>query len=270
MASFPVRFLVFLTSSVVQGRSVHYGGGPARGHNLLGDRRQRLGPVHDLDRGVGQLHRPSQGGSNATGQSTVRSSARQVHSISYGGVERETPALHRFNKDLALLAVRGITVVVSSGDDGVGNFPIRDNPQACGLNPSFPASCPYVVSVGATQGPESGQPEISCSSDTGGIITSGGGFSTVFPAPSYQAGAVRRFLLASKSDDLPPDEMFNRSGRGYPDVALLGYNYIVTDGGQFVAESGTSASGTLMALVIADSRNRPLTVTYQPPYLPAC
>ena len=31
----------------------------------------------------------------------------------------------------------------------------------------FPASSQYVLSVGATQGPESSKPEISCSSDTG-------------------------------------------------------------------------------------------------------
>jgi subtilase family serine protease len=38
---------------------------------------------------------------------------------------------------------------------------------------SFPASSPYVTAVGATQGPESGTAEIVCTSDAGGVITTG-------------------------------------------------------------------------------------------------
>jgi subtilase family serine protease len=56
-----------------------------------------------------------------------------------------------------------------AGDDGVGNFPARQGAQYCGFNPSFPASSPYVVAVGATQGPEAGNPEIACSSLTGAL-----------------------------------------------------------------------------------------------------
>ena len=39
--------------------------------------------------------------------------------------------------------------VVASGDDGVANFQARSNPGACGFNPSYPATCPYVTAVGA-------------------------------------------------------------------------------------------------------------------------
>jgi len=42
-----------------------------------------------------------------------------------------------------------------------------------GYFPSFPASAPYVTAVGATQGPESDDPEIACQSQEGGVITTG-------------------------------------------------------------------------------------------------
>ena len=116
---------------------------------------------------------------------------------------------------------------------------------------SFPASCPYVVAVGATQGPESKKDEIACSSETGGIVTSGGGFSSIFKQPPYQKDAVEGFFKNSDEKDLPPKDQFHSKGRAYPDVSLLGYNYIIVDGGQFSAESGTSASAPVFAAMLS-------------------
>lgn len=47
----------------------------------------------------------------------------------------------------------GLTVVFSSGDDGIGDFTIRSDPAAAcrRANPSWPAASPFVTSVGATQ-----------------------------------------------------------------------------------------------------------------------
>lgn len=47
----------------------------------------------------------------------------------------------------------GLTVVFSSGDDGIADFIIREDPVgACQqANPSWPAGSPYVTSIGATQ-----------------------------------------------------------------------------------------------------------------------
>ena len=42
-----------------------------------------------------------------------------------------------------------------------------------GYFPSFPATSPYVTAVGATMGPESGNPEVACQSQLGGVITTG-------------------------------------------------------------------------------------------------
>ena len=49
-----------------------------------------------------------------------------------------------------------------------------------GYFPSFPASAPYVTAVGATQGPESDDPEIACQSQEGGVITTGTTFLLAF------------------------------------------------------------------------------------------
>jgi hypothetical protein len=51
----------------------------------------------------------------------------------------------------------------------------------------------------------------SCSSNTGGLITSGGGFSLRAPRPAYQDAAVASFLKTSTT--LPPLTEFNSSHR---------------------------------------------------------
>lgn len=174
-----------------------------------------------------------------------------VHSISYGGLEWDKSMMKRFSVEIQKLGLRGVTVLVSSGDDGSVGSRVRSGTEYCGFSPSFPATCPYVVAVGATQGPESGNAEVSCSSDTGGVITSGGGFSTVYARPSYQADAVDEFFKSANPSDVPPKNAFSSNGRGYPDVSVLGYNYIIVDGQRFVAESGTSASAPVFAALLS-------------------
>ena len=138
------------------------------------------------------------------------------------------------------MGLRGITVFVSSGDDGAAGSEARADPNQCGFNPQYPANCPYVTTVGATMGPESGNPEVACSSQNGvSIITTGGGFSNLFSRPSWQDAAVRKWL---KTSQVPPTSMFNTTGRGYPDVSSLGNAYHVIIGGQDYQVSGTSAS----------------------------
>jgi tripeptidyl-peptidase-1 len=170
-----------------------------------------------------------------------------VHSMSYGGIAREEDSKNalRFNAEACKLSLRGLTIVVSSGDDGVANFAARNNQSSCGFSPSFPATSPYVLAVGATQGPESGQPEVACTSATGGVVTTGGGFSIYFPRPSWQASQVSNYL--NSAPNLPPVNLFSSNGRGYPDVAALGYNYNVVIAGQIYQVSGTSASAPVVA-----------------------
>jgi tripeptidyl-peptidase-1 len=181
----------------------------------------------------------------------ANANAPLVHSISYGSLEPEEVAseLQEFDQEAGKLGARGITIVVSSGDDGVANFGARNNPLACGFTPSFPATSTNIVALGATQGPESGKPEIMCSSNTGGIITSGGGFSTVFTAPSWQSTAVQGYMNSGVT--LPPSTHYNGAGRAYPDIALLGFNYEVLIGGKYYGLSGTSCSAPTFAGVLS-------------------
>lgn len=69
------------------------------------------------------------------------------------------------------------------------------------FNPTFPGTCPYVTSVGATMVKPGAsvleaQPEMACMD----VIYSGGGFSNYFAMPSYQKTAVDYYL-----ENYPPD-----------------------------------------------------------------
>lgn len=173
------------------------------------------------------------------------------------------------------MGLRGLTVVFSSGDDGIGNG--IDCTQAW---PAWPASSPYVTSVGATQmtdkyNPVCGMPyssvlvgatpeqellvectgtgETVCSGSFGGVITSGGGFSDYASRSKYapwQSQAVDTYLSPDNSDAYPPLSYFNSTGRGYPDVATYGSNYFIYLGGQVTRESGTSASAPVFAAMV--------------------
>ncbi|KAJ6526763.1 family S53 protease-like protein [Mycena capillaripes] len=137
------------------------------------------------------------------------------------------------------LGARGISVLTASGDGGVrGN---HDDLTVCNVTdfiPVFPASCPFVTAVGSTQGfaPEKA------------INFTGGGFSNVFPAQPFQRAAIAGFLKTIPSDFAGT---FNKSGRGYPDVALQGWNFEIVAGGETGLVGGTSASSPTFAGIIA-------------------
>lgn len=158
-----------------------------------------------------------------------------VYSISYGEEESlfDETFLLVFDRKMKYLAQIGTTVVASSGDDGANGPLARGGVANCTTRPQFPASSPHVVAVGATQGPEVGDPEIACSSVTGGLITSGGGFSGVFAAPPWQ--------------QLGP----NVTSRGYPDVAFAGAAYEIISQGVPIVAYGTSASAPLFAAMLS-------------------
>ena len=70
-----------------------------------------------------------------------------VASISWGSIEsEEVPSIMAsFDVEAAKLGLKGGTIVVSSGDDGANGLGTE-----CGYAPSFPASSPNVLAVGAT------------------------------------------------------------------------------------------------------------------------
>ncbi len=121
--------------------------------------------------------------------------------------------LFRCDQEFMLLGLRGVSILVSSGDDGIGGYYTRENMTlACSQAwPAWPASSPYITAIGGTQMTNdylpvcsqpyslgfstsanggipsatellfqcSGTREIACSAATGGVITTGGGFSDV-------------------------------------------------------------------------------------------
>ena len=125
-------------------------------------------------------------------------------------------------------------MLVASGDDGAQSPNARNGTEFCGYNPSYPSTSQFVTAVGATMGPENGFPERACQSDSGGIITSGGGFSTLIPKPSWQNDAVKGYFNALK---IPPVEGYG-GGRAVPDISLLGHDYSVIIGGEQYLVSG--------------------------------
>ncbi|CAI5720169.1 unnamed protein product [Peronospora destructor] len=141
---------------------------------------------------------------------------------------------------LIKMGLRGMTVVIAAGDDGVTGLrpelkkiPFEDTCLQSG--PQWPSSSPYITTVGATMLLRNAQQatkpffrtkeEVACSVENGEIITTGGGFSNIYAMPEYQVTAVKRYL---RTRDIPTTpKFFNASGRAYPDVSVLGSHFLV-------------------------------------------
>jgi len=177
-----------------------------------------------------------------------------VHSISYGIAEaelRDQGLVTAFNNEAMKLGARGVSIFVASGDGGVCD---GHGYPTCVYRPVFPASSPYVTTVGGTMGPESGLPERVCNIPDSGSYTAGGGFSERFPLPAWQKQAVSDYLRSDVGKSLTPG--FNASSRAYPDVAFASNNFEVVIGGAlYPMIGGTSAAapslGGLFSLVNA-------------------
>jgi tripeptidyl-peptidase I len=166
-----------------------------------------------------------------------------VNSVSYGGNEANSPVDYRrrVDQEFQKLAAIGVSIVVSSGDAGATN--VGHGSESCEqLLPQYPAASPFVTSVSATFFTPAeipmcsisyfGKPvhcsdyrigEVAVSADIGMDWTTGGGFSSSVPRPSWQDTAVNTYL-SQHSSLLPPSSMFNSSNRGYPDVSATGHS----------------------------------------------
>jgi tripeptidyl-peptidase-1 len=175
----------------------------------------------------------------------------QVITISYADEEQAVPYSYarRVCEGFAQLGARGVSVIVASGDDGVGKDGhcfSNDGTKKPQWLPTFPASCPFVTSVGATR---LLNPEIA-GFDRRGNFISGGGFSNYFSRPKYQDQAVGEYVH-NLGDDFTGDGFYNKMGRGVPDVAAQGYHYVIMWNGVAHLRDGTSASSPTVASVIA-------------------
>lgn len=160
-----------------------------------------------------------------------------VISISYGTYEAlvDDSVIEAFDIAALKLSIQGVTIVVASGDDGITGslFRSRLPLDGCGYYAMFPASSFYVTTVGATQGGSDVQnshrsEEIACSSKTGGQITSGGGFSGVVPAPTFQLPFISSYFNHFNTTNIPTQSTYrgyDASKRGYPDVSLVALKY---------------------------------------------
>ncbi|KAF1460547.1 Tripeptidyl-peptidase 1, partial [Spheniscus demersus] len=78
------------------------------------------------------------------------SSLPSVHSVSYGDDEDSLSLayMERVNMEFMKAAARGLTILFASGDDGAGCRRVPGGNHT--FRPSFPASSPYVTTVGGT------------------------------------------------------------------------------------------------------------------------
>ncbi|KAK7000264.1 peptidase S8/S53 domain-containing protein [Favolaschia claudopus] len=164
-----------------------------------------------------------------------------VVTTSYGDNESVfgTSLATKICEGYAAASARGISILFASGDGGVnGGF---DNGVDCGIFlPVFPASCPWVTAVGSTVG---FNPEVA-------VDFSGGGFSNIFPTPSYQQSAVAKFLKVLPSN-FPGNGKFNQTSRAYPDLSIQGQNFLINWIGEVGAVGGTSASSPAVAAIVS-------------------
>ncbi|KAL5120408.1 hypothetical protein ACEQ8H_001698 [Pleosporales sp. CAS-2024a] len=160
-------------------------------------------------------------------------------SISYGDDESTVPLAYATNACnlFSQLGARGVSILVSSGDSGVGDTcTVAGKTQ---FTTSFPAACPWVTTVGGTTG---NSPEAAWS-------YGGGGFSEVFGRPSYQDAAVSNWLTTDTTHTAVT-KYFNASGRAYPDISAQATNFVIVAGGSAVSVSGTSCSAPTTAGII--------------------
>jgi tripeptidyl-peptidase-1 len=199
--------------------------------------------------------------------------AAKVVTISYAYNEHDLmPAYEqRQCNEYLKLGLMGTSFLVSSGDNGVAgngdqcidasnplpgaNATYTDG-RSSKFNPMFPAGCPYVTAVGATQVVEGtdiaralaarAQPEETLAK----VAFSGGGFSNVFALPDYQAETVKEWF-----SEHPPaygSDRFNNSQktRGFPDISANGANYAFAVNAEWSLTYGTSASAPVLGSIL--------------------
>lgn len=176
----------------------------------------------------------------------------------------------RCNVEFLKIVATGYTLLAASGDAG---SPGRTN-EVCqsqyanghwtNINPIFPSSSPWVLSVGATYiyQPSNVQyhtpackDEWPCLTGTQEAMTSfnatgwtsGAGYSLWTQTPEWQRYHVQLYQTNNK---LPNRKYWNANGRAYPDVSAVGHLCLVYTSG-WGLEDGTSCASPVFASVVA-------------------
>ena len=173
--------------------------------------------------------------------------------------------VNRVNQEYIQIGLRGISILVASGDAGAPGRTAESCDESRAVNPVMPGSSPWVTSVSASFvsdsnektnnwetslckkfGCASGKLEIPTNFNWTGWTT-GGGFSIYNSRPYWQTEVVSKYL----SSHIPLPENFNSKGRGYPDVTAIGHNCPVIQGNQISPVDGTSCSSPVFAGMVA-------------------
>lgn len=183
--------------------------------------------------------------------------------------------VNRVNNEYLKITLRGVTIVVSSGDAGA---PGRTD-ELCytgrPINPIFPGSSPYVLSVGATfvsndnstinfktplcsnDSCISSMNEKSIQFDDVGW-TAGGGFDLYQNnTPTWQFKSVHKYL--NSGIKLPDRKRFNINGRAYPDVSAIGHSCPTYIDSKLSKVDGTSCSAPVVSGLLSYINNWLLT-----------
>eukprot|EP00698_Gefionella_okellyi_P018198 TRINITY_DN5430_c0_g1_i4.p1 TRINITY_DN5430_c0_g1~~TRINITY_DN5430_c0_g1_i4.p1 ORF type:complete len:623 (+),score=100.58 TRINITY_DN5430_c0_g1_i4:108-1976(+) len=204
-------------------------------------------------------------------------------------IVRNKPFYDMIDQAFQVAALRGVSIIVPAGNYGCGSSICQSPPQNPGTAvPHWPASSPYVTSVGATMTKRAtntfcppipnlsrcgsdastchgwfcGQTSNTCVNTTTGpplalqtgtdessTVTTGGGFSSVYSVPLYQLGDVNKYL--EKGLPFPP-HVHATGKRGYPDVSAIGLGYLGCIAAQSPHEhlkTAIASSGTHMSAV---------------------
>ncbi|KAG5983671.1 hypothetical protein E4U55_007538 [Claviceps digitariae] len=169
-----------------------------------------------------------------------------VISMSYADDEYTVPRPYaiRVCNEIGLLTARGVSILGGSGDGGAMGSRNAQCRSHDGRNKdmtisTFPASCPWVTSVGAVNnGQEPPQ----------GAEFSAGGFSDLFRRPHWQTDAVNEYVRALNGH---LKGYYNPHMRATPDISVVGTNFQTVINGEVNLVQGTSASTPVMAAMIA-------------------
>ena len=192
-----------------------------------------------------------------------------VISISWGGPESSwtQQAITSLDSACQAAALLGVTITVAAGDNGS-----TDGVTDGANHVDFPASSPHVLACGGTKITAAGDTltnEVVWNELSANEGATGGGVSTAFPLPTWQANAnvPAPASAAAKRKKKPTTGTGTGtgatpgSGRGVPDVAgnadpVTGYTIRVD--GQTIAVGGTSAVAPLWAglIAVANAQNK--------------
>jgi tripeptidyl-peptidase-1 len=187
----------------------------------------------------------------------------KVFSVSYGECEASVGAAYARRLDLELqkAAARGISVLVATGDTGVGaDGGVLAKCPGGKFCSQFPAASAWVTAVGGAQRGRAASSAAAAAVGGSSSFTppatgeegwagSSGGFSNLWARAPWQQTAVSGYLAAERArGGLPAAYHYNASGRGFPDVSAQAVGFTIVNAGAHVTGvTGTSCSAPTFA-----------------------